>query len=78
MLSSTVTRPQLSYNRPVKVPNSYFDKSREKVIKLYSKSQFSFGSVKLVALSRVARYFQDRSKYQYLAGLWRKDLERQL
>jgi hypothetical protein len=44
----------------------------------YSKCQMSLSKDKLIALSGVAQNLQRASGDEYLAGMWRKDLEWQL
>ncbi|TVY82098.1 hypothetical protein LSUE1_G005835 [Lachnellula suecica] len=53
-------------------------KGWENVVTNYSGQHLSFPSDKLVAISGIARLFGKRYKQQYLAGLWDKDLIRQL
>lgn len=47
-------------------------------VSLYSKAKLTFGKDKLIALSGIARKYQERTQDQYVAGLWRTNLERQL
>jgi hypothetical protein len=49
-----------------------------RAVSLYSTTQLTFRKDKLVAISGVARYIQDQNPDQYVAGLWRSGLERQL
>ena len=44
----------------------------------YSTCQLSYESDRLVAISGVARYLKTINKDQYVAGLWRRHLEREL
>lgn len=53
-------------------------KSWFQAVVLYSRTSLTFSTDKLVALSGIARHFQDIYKYEYVGGLWRKDIERQL
>jgi hypothetical protein len=48
------------------------------VVARYSEAQVTYSKDKLVALSGVARHFQLRLNDQYVAGLWRNELLRQL
>ncbi|KAE9373586.1 HET-domain-containing protein [Stipitochalara longipes BDJ] len=48
------------------------------IVGIYSGCSIKFGKDKLVALSGLARLMQEESSVEYLAGLWRKDLEIQL
>jgi hypothetical protein len=45
---------------------------------LYSGAQLTFPSDKLVAISGIARHFSSINQDQYVAGLWTRNLERQL
>jgi hypothetical protein len=47
-------------------------------VALYSTAKLSFPSDKLVAISGVARHIQSKIQYEYIAGLWRTNLEVQL
>lgn len=49
-----------------------------RAISIYSKADLTYPSDKLIAISGVARNFQERFPDQYLAGLWKENLERQL
>jgi hypothetical protein len=48
------------------------------IIMLYSAADLSFGKDKLPALSGIARLCHNESEDQYLAGLWRGQIEEQL
>ncbi|KAL7790342.1 heterokaryon incompatibility protein domain-containing protein [Trichoderma ceciliae] len=48
------------------------------VVGLYSKTQLSIVSDKLVAISGIAKWFQIKNKDEYVGGMWRKYLEAQL
>jgi hypothetical protein len=48
------------------------------VIEHYSRRNLTFSSDRLVAISGVAKWLQKRTGYEYVAGLWRKNLEQQL
>jgi hypothetical protein len=50
----------------------------EQAIKFYAGCQLTYLHDKMVAISGVARRFQSQTHDQYVAGLWRKDIERQL
>jgi len=47
-------------------------------VQYYSRLSLTYSRDKLVALSGIARWFQNVSGDEYVAGLWRHDLERQL
>jgi hypothetical protein len=47
-------------------------------ISIYSKADLTYTSDKMIAISGVARNFQERFPDQYLAGLWKGNLGRQL
>jgi hypothetical protein len=49
-----------------------------RTISIYSKADLTYTSDKMIAISGVARNFQDRFPDQYLAGLWKENLGRQL
>jgi hypothetical protein len=49
-----------------------------RTISIYSKADLTYPSDKLIAISGVARDFQERFPDQYLGGLWAQNLERQL
>ncbi len=48
------------------------------VVRFFSRCSLSFSSDKLVAISGMAQTLAPKLKCDYLAGLWRKDLEHQL
>lgn len=48
------------------------------IVQLYSIGRLSYSRDKLIALSGIAQYVQSITKDQYLAGLWRRDLEETL
>jgi hypothetical protein len=50
----------------------------DKVVYLYSQADLTYSSDKLVVLSGIARAAQNENKDQYLAGMWRKDIEAKL
>jgi hypothetical protein len=54
------------------------DESWHTIVHLYSRGRLTCSSDKLVAISGIARVIQERSKDQYLAGLWRRQMEIQL
>ena len=47
-------------------------------VSIYSRAKLTYGTDKLMAISGVARKFQERTPDQYLAGLWRRNIGRQL
>lgn len=49
-----------------------------KMVRLYTKTELSFPSDKLVAISGLAKLFRDWTGDDYLAGLWRRNLEGEL
>ncbi|TVY39874.1 hypothetical protein LSUB1_G005033 [Lachnellula subtilissima] len=49
-----------------------------KAVCVYSSAQLTFSEDKLIAISGVARHIQSMSGDEYIAGLWRKDIEMQL
>jgi hypothetical protein len=59
-------------------PRQYACDSWAQVVARYSEAELTFPKDKLVALSGVAHKFQKTFKDQYVAGLWRKELIRQL
>jgi len=48
------------------------------VVEIYTRSALTFPKDKLVAISGMARELSGDMKCEYLAGLWRRDLEHQL
>jgi hypothetical protein len=48
------------------------------IVRLYSMGKLTYGTDKLIALSGVAKWYQDQRDDQYLAGLWKNDLARGL
>jgi hypothetical protein len=48
------------------------------IVEEYSKCQLTYTKDKLVAISGLARIIQQQTRDQYVAGMWRKDLELQL
>jgi hypothetical protein len=48
------------------------------LIEMYSECHLTISSDKLVAVSGLARNLQSQTKEQYVAGLWREELELQL
>lgn len=48
------------------------------VVQLYTQANLTFGSDKLVAISGVARIAQKENNDNYLAGMWRNEMEAQL
>ncbi|KAK4888739.1 hypothetical protein LTR27_012386 [Elasticomyces elasticus] len=48
------------------------------IVKAYTECSLSYTSDKLVAIAGMAQMVSDITQCQYLAGLWRKDLEHQL
>jgi len=48
------------------------------ITRLYTLGKLTFSEDKLVAISGIARAVQQETQDQYLAGLWRKDIEVQL
>lgn len=54
------------------------DYNWHEVVRVYSRTQLAFPSDRLVAISGVAKRIQKVFPDQYLAGMWRKDLERLL
>jgi hypothetical protein len=53
-------------------------KSWHLIVSSYSKGMLTYATDRLVAISGVARWLQAQNKDDYLAGMWRKDLESQL
>jgi hypothetical protein len=49
-----------------------------RVVEIYTRSALTFPKDKLVAISGMARELSGDMKCEYLAGLWRRDLEHQL
>jgi hypothetical protein len=69
---------------PDKIPRSLsrvskFNKTEklnwENILQYYTAANLTYGSDKLVALSGIAKTFQQITKDQYLAGMWRSGLE---
>jgi hypothetical protein len=54
------------------------DASWDTIVYLYSRCNLTYSSDKLAAISGIARAIQGKSKDQYLAGLWRHQMEIQL
>ena len=48
------------------------------IVTLYTSGKLTFSDDKLVAISGIARVVQQETHDQFLAGLWRKDIELQL
>ncbi|PQE24064.1 heterokaryon incompatibility protein [Rutstroemia sp. NJR-2017a BVV2] len=48
------------------------------IVEIYSTGMLTYGTDRLVAISGVAGWLQDQNKDEYLAGIWRKDMEKQL
>jgi hypothetical protein len=48
------------------------------IVERYSQCQLTYTKDKLVAISGVARIIQEQTRDQYVAGMWRKNLELQL
>ena len=48
------------------------------VVQLYTQANLTFGSDKLVAISGIARIAQKENNDDYLAGMWRNEMEAQL
>lgn len=48
------------------------------VVQLYTQANLTFGSDKLVAISGIARIAQKENNDNYLAGMWRNEMEAQL
>jgi hypothetical protein len=48
------------------------------IVRLYTSGKLTFPTDKLVAISGIAQHVQQENLDQYLAGLWRKDIELQL
>ena len=48
------------------------------IVNIYTSGELTFSEDKLVAISGIARAVQQETHDQYLAGLWRKDIEFQL
>jgi hypothetical protein len=48
------------------------------IVELYSECQLTYTKDKLIAISGLARIIQEQTRDQYVAGMWRKDLELQL
>jgi hypothetical protein len=73
---------------PEKLPDLWYWKySQEKqpldtswhtIVEIYTRCNLTYGSDKLVAISGIAREIQGKSKDQYLAGLWSRQMEIQL
>ncbi|KAF8862798.1 HET-domain-containing protein [Acephala macrosclerotiorum] len=47
-------------------------------VALYSDAKLTYADDKLIAISGIARHFHNISKDQYIAGLWRQNIQRQL
>jgi hypothetical protein len=62
-----------SFPRTISVPTSW-----AMVVHHYSRAQLTYSKDKLIALSGVARQFHERTRDEYLAGMWRTNLEEQL
>jgi hypothetical protein len=45
---------------------------------VYTRTELTFPKDKLIALCGIARYFQDKIQDEYIAGLWRTNLEKYL
>jgi hypothetical protein len=45
------------------------------IVERYSTCKLTYAKDKLVAISGLARHIQKQTKDQYMAGMWRKDLE---
>ncbi|KAE9367647.1 HET-domain-containing protein, partial [Stipitochalara longipes BDJ] len=71
-------RDYLSVTDTAKFPKSVDDEGWVRIIDQYSKAQLTFGKDKLTAFSGITRLFVDRTGNEYVAGLCRKILERQL
>jgi hypothetical protein len=52
--------------------------SWQELVERYTLCQSTFGQDKLIAISGIARRIQQENHDEYIAGLWRKDLELQL
>lgn len=48
------------------------------IVWLYTRCQLTFTKDKFIAISGIAEHLQERYHDEYVAGFWRKDLERQL
>ena len=48
------------------------------IVQSYSNCHLTYSNDKLVAISGLARIIQDQTRDEYIAGMWRKDLEFQL
>jgi hypothetical protein len=71
--------PWILYGYTARTKSKFtWNTSWELVVAGYSKCQMSLSKDKLVALSGVAQNLQRASGDEYLAGMWRKDLEWQL
>jgi hypothetical protein len=63
---------------PTRFPERHGEAEWPLVVALYSEAQLTYSKDKLIALSGVARQFQQILNDQYVAGLWRNELLRQL
>jgi Heterokaryon incompatibility protein (HET) len=50
----------------------------KEAVNLYSRGKLTYAKDKLIAICGVAKWFQDRMKDDYFAGIWRRNLEKQL
>jgi len=54
------------------------EKNWHRIVSAYSSAKLTYSKDKLIAISGIARLIQLRTKDQYIAGMWRKDIEIQL
>ncbi|KAE9373287.1 HET-domain-containing protein [Stipitochalara longipes BDJ] len=66
------------YHDSLQFPKQYNDLAWSRILYLYSRAHLSYSKDKLVALSGIAHHFQDKTGDQYIAGLWRNNLQRLL
>jgi hypothetical protein len=68
----------IPYFQPTRFPERHGKSGWPLVVARYSEAQLTYSEDKMVALSGVARRFQERLNDQYVAGLWRNGLLSQL
>ncbi|PQE04348.1 Heterokaryon incompatibility protein [Rutstroemia sp. NJR-2017a BBW] len=63
---------------PKSIPRRGDSASWQNIVEIYSAGMLTNATDRLVAISGVARWLQAHYEDDYLAGIWRKDMERQL
>ena len=58
--------------------NLYVYELWKHIVEIYSQTKLSYSSDKLIALAGIARSFHEKTKCDYVAGLWENHLESQL